>query len=270
MSDQSRPYAIHSDSECDRLERQAALAGLEGHLAMVPALPPHASILDAGCGSGSMARLFAAKQPTAHVVGVDIRPDYVAYARKRAQAEGLDNLRFEQGDIFRLPFPDASFDFVWSKYVLQWVKNPAAAIVEFRRVTAPGGIVVCCNFDGFAVTHWPEDPKMQVDAERVFPALVDPFIGRKMAALFARAGLTDLAVHFEPDRLFTSIGQINPERRSNWVEQFAAARPYITQILGGECEADTFIKTFLDYQDRADTSSYTALYTARGRVPDRA
>ena len=34
-------------------------------------------------------------------------------------ATGLGNLVFEQGDIFRLPFPDASFDLVWSKYVLQ-------------------------------------------------------------------------------------------------------------------------------------------------------
>jgi len=270
MSDQSRPYAIHSDSECDRLERQAALAGLEGHLAMVPALPPHASILDAGCGSGTMARLLAARQPNARVVGIDIRPDYVAYARERARAEGLDNLRFEQGDIFRLPFPDASFNLVWSKYVLQWVKDPAAAVVEFRRVTAPGGVVVCCNFDGFAVTHWPEDPTLQADAARVFPILVDPFIGRKMADLFARAGLTDLAVHFEPDRLFTSIGQIDPERRGNWVEQLAAARPYIAQILEGEHEADTFIEAFLCYQDRPDTSSYTALFLVCGTAPGRA
>ena len=60
--------------------------------------------------------------------------------------------------------------------------------------------------------------------ERVFPVLVDPFIGRKMASLFALAGLVDLAVHFEPDRLYTVVGRIDPERRRNWVEQLAAAR----------------------------------------------
>jgi SAM-dependent methyltransferase len=267
MSDQSRPYAIHSDSECDRLERQALLAGLEGHLAMLPPLSPPMRILDAGCGSGSMARLLAARHPGARVVGVDIRPDYVAYARERARTEGLGNLGFEQGDIVRLPFPDASFDLVWSKYVLQWVKDPAAAVADLRRVTAPGGAVVCCNFDGFAVTHWPEDPALQADVQRVFPALVDPFIGRKMASLFAQAGLVDLAVHFEPDRLYTIVGRIDPERRRNWVEQLTAARPYIARVLGGERETDAFTQAFLQYQDRPDTGSYTALYFVSGAAP---
>ena len=267
MSDQSRPYAIHSDSECDRLERQAALAGLEEHLAYVPLTPPPKRILDAGCGSGSMARLLAARCPDARVVGVDIRPDYVAYAQERAQREGLGNLSFEPGDIFRLPFPDGSFDLVWSKYLLQWVKDPAAAMAEMRRVTAPDGRVVCCNFDGFAVTHWPEDPALQTSADRVFPALVDPFIGRKMASLMRRAGLADIAVHFEADRLFTVVGQIDPERRRNWVDQFAAARPYMAPVLGGEPQADAFMEAFLAYQERPDTASYTALYFASGTVP---
>ncbi len=269
MSGQSRPYAIHSENECDRLERQASLAGLEGHLTMLPVLPPRARILDAGCGSGSMARTLANRQPDARVVGVDLRPDYITYARERARSEGLGNVYFEQGDIFHLPFPDASFDLVWSKYVLQWVKEPAAAIAEFREVTAPGGTVLCCNFDGFAVTHWPEDPAVQADAGRVFSGLVDPFIGRKMASLFAQAGLMDVTVQFEPDRLYTAIGQIDPQRRLNWVEQLAAAQPYISRILGGEREANMFVEAFLRYQDRPDTCSYTALYFVRGVVPGR-
>ena len=151
------------------------------------------------------------------MVGADLRSDYVAYARDRARGERLDNLRFEQGDIFHLPFGDGAFDLVWSKYVLQWLQEPAPAVAELRRVTCPGGSVICSSFDGFAVTHWPEDPILQADAERVFSGLVDPFIGRKMASLFAQAGLTDLAVHFEPDRLFTIVGQIDAERRRGTV-----------------------------------------------------
>lgn len=266
VDEQSRPYAIHSDSECERLETQAALAGIEQHLRFLPAQPAPGRILDAGCGSGSMARLLATTYPRADVVGIDLRPDYLAYARTRAQAERLTNLSFEQGDIFRLPFPDASFDLVWSKYVLQWTKNPAAAVAELRRVTKPGGWVLCCNFDGFAVTHWPEEPALQADIERVFSGLVDPFVGRKMATFFAQAGLTDIAVDFEPDRLFTVIGPIDPERRRNWAEQFAAARLSIARILGGERQADDFVDAFLRFYDRPDTSSYTTLYFVRGSV----
>jgi ubiquinone/menaquinone biosynthesis C-methylase UbiE len=266
MSDPSRLYALHSESECDRLEHQATLAGLEQHLSFLPALPPSSNILDAGCGSGSMARLLAARYKDGRVIGVDVRQDYLAYAQARAQGEGLDNLQFEQGDIFNLPFSDGYFDLVWSKYVLQWTNDPAAAVAELRRVTKRGGSVVCCNFDGFALTHWPEDEGLQRDAERVFSALIDPFVGRKMVSFFVQAGVTNVTVDFEPDRLFTTIGRIDPERRRNWVTQFGAIRPHVARILGSEHKADDFIERLLHFYDRPDTSSYTALYFVRGIV----
>ena len=156
MVDEARPYAIHSDSECDRLEKQAVLAGLENHLRYVP-VPKTARILDAGCGSGAMARCFASHFADASVIGVDIRDDYVVYAQGRAKEDGLQNVEFRQGSVFDLPFANASFDVVWSKYVMQWINDPEKAVAEFRRVTKPGGVVVCCNFDGFAITHYPED-----------------------------------------------------------------------------------------------------------------
>jgi ubiquinone/menaquinone biosynthesis C-methylase UbiE len=265
QSSHSRPYAIHCNTECDRLERQAALAGLREHLSFVP-VPPRAHILDAGCGSGSMSRSLAATHPEAKVVGIDVRTDYVAYARERAAQEGLTNIEFREGDIFHLPFADAEFDVVWSKYVLQWVREPQLAIGEFRRVTRKGGHVVCANFDGFAVTHWPEDPALQPLLLKVFARLVDPFVGRKSAPMFMRAGLSDIRVDFEPDRLFTVIGRIDSERRRNWVEQLTAARPYVAQFLGGEPQADEFVTAFLAYQERPDTCSYTALYFVRGTV----
>jgi SAM-dependent methyltransferase len=265
-STHSRPYAIHSAVECDRLERQAELAGLRDHLRFVP-VPSRAHILDAGCGTGSMARLLATTHRDTQVVGVDVRPDYIAYAAERAKQEGLHNVEFRQGDIFSLPIADATFDVVWSKYVLQWVKEPHLAIAEFRRVTKRGGVIVCANFDGFAVTHWPEDPTLQPQLDAVVPQLVDVFIGRKMAPMFLGAGLADIAVDFEPDRLFTVIGAIDPDRRQNFADQLSAARAYITKILGDEHEADQFAAAFLRYYDDPATCSYTALYFVRGTVP---
>jgi ubiquinone/menaquinone biosynthesis C-methylase UbiE len=262
-STHSRPYAIHSAAECDRLERQAALASLHNHLRFVP-VPTQAHILDAGCGTGSMTRLLATTHQDAQIIGLDVRADYIAYAAERANRERLNNIEFRQGDIFRLPFADATFDVVWSKYVLQWVKDPRLAIAEFRRVTKSGGVVVCANFDGFAVTHWPQDPTLQPQFEKVVPQLVDPFIGRKMAPMFLGAGLLDVKVDFEPDRLFTVIGMIDPDRRQNFADQLSAARLYITKILGGEHEADEFAAGFLRYYDDPATCSYTTLYFVRG------
>ena len=262
----SRPYAIHSATECERLEQQAVLANLPDHLRFL-IVPAQARILDAGCGSGSMARLLAFRHQHAHVVGIDLRTDYINYARERAAREGLHNIEFQQGDIFHLPFAESAFDVVWSKYVLQWVNEPHLAVTEFRRVTKRGGEVACANFDGFAVTHWPEDPILQPKLEQVFPMLVDPFIGRKMAPMFMDAGFININAEFEPDRLFSVIGAIDPERRQNWVEQLSAARPYIGEILGDERQADEFARAFLAYQDRPDSCSYRALYFVLGTLP---
>ena len=58
----SLPYVIHSDGECERLELQARLANIEGHLRHLP-IAPGDCILDIGCGSGSMARLIGHSFP---------------------------------------------------------------------------------------------------------------------------------------------------------------------------------------------------------------
>jgi ubiquinone/menaquinone biosynthesis C-methylase UbiE len=159
MADQSRPYAIHSDSECDRLERQAALAGLENHLRHVP-VPETAHILDAGCGSGAMTRCFGSRYADASDRGG--HPGRLCELRARSRERGRPSkCRIQAGQRFQLPFATASFDVVWSKYVMQWINEPERAVAEFRRVTKPGGVDVCCNFDGFAVTHYPEDEALQ-------------------------------------------------------------------------------------------------------------
>jgi len=160
MSDQSLPYVIHSDEECERLELQARLANIEKHLRHLPIAGAH-RVLDVGCGSGSMSRLIARSFPEVEVVGVDVREQYLDYARARAREEGLHNLTFERGDVFALPFPDASFDLVWSKYLLQWLREPKTALAEFKRLVKPGGHVVSCDYVGCVVEHFPIDPELE-------------------------------------------------------------------------------------------------------------
>jgi ubiquinone/menaquinone biosynthesis C-methylase UbiE len=82
-----------------------------------------------------MARLMASTYPEWDVVGVDFNPAYVAYARDRGR---LANLSFEQGDLRALKFTDASFDVIWSRFVLYFLPSPEDAIREFRRVLRPG------------------------------------------------------------------------------------------------------------------------------------
>jgi len=265
MSDRSLPYVIHSDEECERLERQARLANIEGHLRHLPIAGGH-RVLDVGCGSGSMSRLIARSFPQVEVVGVDVREQYLEFARARAREEGIHNLTFQPGDVFALPFPDASFDLVWSKYLLQWLREPKSALAEFKRVTKPGGYVVSCDYVGCAIEHFPIDPELDRQIRDVMAALVDVNIGRKVASFMLSLGFSDVQVEMETDTLFTVIGRIDAERRWNLETQFQAMRPHLIKMFGSETNVNRLVERFLAHYDDPTTCSFTTLHFTRGRV----
>jgi SAM-dependent methyltransferase len=265
MSEQSLPYVIHSDEECERLELQARLANIEGHLRHLPIAGAH-RVLDVGCGSGSMSRLIARSFPDVEVTGIDIREQYLDYARARARAEGITNLTFERADVFALPFPDASFDLVWSKYLLQWLREPKAALAEFKRVARSGGHVVSCDYVGCVVEHFPIDPELERKIRDIMALLVDVNIGRKVPAYMMALGFHDVQVAIETDTLFTVIGRIDKDRRQNLEIQFQAMRPHLIKILGSEANVNALIDRFLAYYDDPSTCSFTSLHFSRGLV----
>jgi SAM-dependent methyltransferase len=265
ISEESLPYVIHSDEECQRLESQARLANIAGHLRHLP-ISSHNRVLDVGCGSGSMSRLIANSFPQAEVVGVDVREQYLDFARARAREEGTRNVTFQSGDVFALPFPDASFDLIWSKYLLQWLREPRNALAEMKRVTKPGGFVVSCDYVGFGVEHHPIAPDFEREVRDLMAVLVDVNIGRKVAPIMISLGFRDVSVEVETDTLFTVVGSIDAQRRQNWQTQFQAAHSYIARILGSTAKADAYIDRFLAHYDDPATCSYTALYFTRGCV----
>jgi SAM-dependent methyltransferase len=263
----SLPYVIHSNGECERLELQARLANIQGHLRHLP-ISANDRVLDVGCGSGSMSRLIARSFPHAEVVGVDLREQYVDFAKARSRDEGIRNVTFRGGDAVALPFADASFDVVWTKYLLQWLKEPKSAVAELKRVAKPGGFVVSCDYVGFATEHFPAAPEFERQVSEVMAAMVDCNIGRKVAPFMISLGFHDVHVEMETDTLFTVIGSIDRERRWNWEKQFQAARPHLIQIVGSELNANRLIDCFLAHYDNPATCSFTALYFTRGRVSD--
>ncbi len=87
-------------------------------------------ILDLGCGDGQLTECIA--QAGANVTGIDASPNMVTAARARGLAT-------EEGSAESLPFPDQSFDAVFSNAVLHWVRGQDAMMAEVRRVLRPGG-----------------------------------------------------------------------------------------------------------------------------------
>jgi len=261
-----RPYSLHSENECDRLEFQAEIARIEDHLCYLD-IPARARILDAGCGSGSMTRRLAKHYPNASVTGFDLNIDYLAFARTRAVREGLGNVAFEQGDLQAMPFADASFDAVWSKFVLYFLPRPEDAVRELRRVTRPGGQVTVVLNHGSYTRHYPVDPALQRDLDLAIPALGDIHLAERLPLMFMQAGFADVTVQVEADRLYTFVGPASPAQRRNVTDLLAGARPAVIRALGSEAAADAFVQAYLDYIDRPDTCSYTMLWFIQGHAP---
>ena len=111
-------------------------------------LKPGESILDCGCGTGTLA-IIAKRRVGAEgrVHGIDISQDQLEIGRGKARKENLD-IEFQEGSIDDLPFSDDSFDAIFSTLMLHHVPRSvkAAAFREMRRVLKPGGRIVVVDF----------------------------------------------------------------------------------------------------------------------------
>ena len=102
-------------------------------------------VLDLGCGDGTTA--IPEARLGADVLGVDIAGNLVAAGRKRAEAEGLANCVFQEGDATDLhELADARFDLVVSIFGAMFAPKPSDVAREMVRVTRPGGRIVMGNW----------------------------------------------------------------------------------------------------------------------------
>src|SRR6187549_508208 len=103
-------------------------------------LQPGERVLDLGSGAGTDS-LVAAQMvgPSGSVTGIDMTPQMLAKARGAAEQMGAAHVEFVEGEVERLPFPDASFDVVISNGVIDLIPDKDAVFAEIFRVLTPGG-----------------------------------------------------------------------------------------------------------------------------------
>jgi ubiquinone/menaquinone biosynthesis C-methylase UbiE len=179
----------------------------------LPQLKPGWCVLDVGCGPGTITLGLARKTAPGQVIGIDIEDTQFRSAREQAQCEGL-NVEFRKASAYELPFEDGSFDAVFSHALLEHLSDPAAAILELRRVLKPGGLIGLRAGDlgGLLLDAVSEGPaqafgvylKTQKEGSK------DPNVGRKLARLMRNAGfaiqkmtasyevITDILLQFGP------------------------------------------------------------------------
>jgi SAM-dependent methyltransferase len=166
---------------------------------LMPYLRPGLSVLDCGCGGGSLTADLAEQVAPGEVIGIDTGEQALDRALALAGERGLRNISFEQADVYALPFPEASFDIVFSNSLTSHLQEPERALAEMRRVLKPGGIAAVSDNDPDTYVVSPGDSAMRV--------VVDLFVrvqrynggnrllSRDLRAALLRAGFVRAEVH---------------------------------------------------------------------------
>jgi SAM-dependent methyltransferase len=159
-------------------------------------------VLDLGCGDGTTA--LPAAQMGAEVLGVDIASNLVAAGNARAEALGLINCKFQEGDASDLrELDDESFDLVVSIFGAMFAPRPFDVAKEMVRVTKPGGRIVMGNWI-------PNDPTLVAQILKISASYSPPppegFVSPmtwgvedEVIERFMAAGIPEEGISFERD-----------------------------------------------------------------------
>ena len=221
---------------------------------LLPHLTPGMSLLDVGCGPGTITADLAARLAPGRVVGIDPAATVIEAA---SAAHAAPNLTFATGSVYELTDADDTYDVVYAHQVLQHLADPVAALREMRRVTRPGGLVAVRDSDYGAFVWSPADPVLsrwsQLYHEVTVRNRAEADAGRFLHVWARHAGLTDLRVSSSTWTFHT------PEERAWWgglwadrVRQSAFAEQALEYGVSDRGELERIAAAFLRWADDPD------------------
>ncbi len=155
-SPEAYTFSYHQATDFVRSRRAARQAAF-----LLPHLRPGLSLLDCGCGPGTITSDLAELVAPGEALGIDVDPIQIEEARAYAVSREVSNARFEVASIYELPFPEASFDAVFIHGVLEHLQRPVRALQEVLRMLKVGGVLGTRHGDLGGHLLAPEDPRLE-------------------------------------------------------------------------------------------------------------
>jgi SAM-dependent methyltransferase len=208
----------------------------------LPHLRPGMDVLDCACGPGSITiGLPEAVQPGL-VTGIDVDEVAIEIARSVTREQGVDNIRYETGSAYALPYDAASFDAVFAHALLEHLSEPLEALAEMKRVLRPGGLVGIRSTDLDHILMEPEDPtllranELRIRVQRHKGG--DPGVGKHFRAMLHDAGFTRIRAtasydsYGDPERIQQlKVFMVHDGERGDQLIEFGwADRETLTEI----------------------------------------
>lgn len=176
----------------------------------------HARLLDLGCGGGHVS--YRASPWVREVIACDVTPSMLATVQATAMERGLANLTVQQAPAERLPFDDAAFDVVVTRFSTHHWQDRDAGLREVRRVLKPGGRAIFIDVSApqhALLDSWLQTLELLRDVSHVRNYRVSEWVSALSAAGFALESIT-------PRRL--------PLRFADWVARTRTAELHVAAI----------------------------------------
>lgn len=141
-------------------------------------------ILEVGCGTGA---ILSEVPQQSNLFGLDIDPAALTECHVNAP-----DVLLTRGSALELPYPDHSFDVVYSHFLLLWVRDPLQALQEMKRVTRSGGYVIAFAEPDYLKRVDEPGELVQLgkwQTEALIRQGADPSVGGRLAELFFDAGI---------------------------------------------------------------------------------
>lgn len=224
----------------------------------LPYLRPGMSLLDCGCGVGSITLDLAERLAPGQVIGIDMDERQLAHAREGAAARGLGNVTFQQGNVYALEFPGGTFDAVQAHTLLFHLSDPLRALKEIRRVLKPGGVAGISDDEWHTMVYSPDHPLME-RIVGIWKRTIqfnggDPYYSRHLRGLMLQAGFARSEGHAVAADYY---GNLEETRRMAAIQ----ARLFHDPDLGGlitsqgwasASEIDEMVRFFQEWAERPD------------------
>jgi ubiquinone/menaquinone biosynthesis C-methylase UbiE len=258
-------YLMESSAEAARLEGKTDDAISHQQL-ILTGLGAGMRALDAGCGTGAVARVMARiVGPDGNVVAADASAERVGVGRALADQSQIKNLEFVQTDLRAAPVKREAFDYVWSRFLFEYLDDPDVVLRQLIGATVLGGKVVVGDLDNNSLIHYPMSDSLTAGLAKVIDTLrgqFDPLAGRKLYHRFQQQGLANIRVHVLPYHVYP--GAAPAVDIANWTAKFAILRPVGARAFDSEQAYERWVEEFIAHLRDPAVFTYSTLIIVEG------
>jgi ubiquinone/menaquinone biosynthesis C-methylase UbiE len=265
MEGENEALRLAIKDKAEETRKQLLLTGLPEYL------QAGAQIVDAGTGVGvvaeQMAEIAENSQTQPHLILLDASKDRLEVAKQRLAPYRCEKT-FLPCDLTRIPLPDNSVDYLFCRFVFEYLSDQRAVFAEFKRIMKPGGKLVIADLDNNSTAHYPLSADLQSKLDRIIRKIQDSGTfdfqaGRKLFHYFYENQFADIQVHAAMHHLF--FGEVGDNDDFNWSTKLQRLVEMQNKgLIDMEFSVADFAADFLAFFRSPGRFSYTPLFIVEG------